>query len=52
MKKERLFIFKNVKHSVVMKLISIDENGKCYLENRDYKGLFYKANIKDLLEIE
>ena len=44
--------FKNIKHSVIMNLISKDENGNCVLENAQYKGLIHKAKWEELEEIE
>ena len=47
----KYYKFKNVKHSVRMKLI--EKNGETWnLENADYKGLFYYAHPKDLEEVE
>ena len=50
--KQKYYKFKDVKFSVIMRLISIDEDGNCELEHWNYKGLFYKANIKDLIEYD
>ena len=44
--------FKNVKYSVIMNLLSIDEEDNCYLENAQYKGLLYKAKLSEIEEIE
>lgn len=44
--------FKNVKHSVIMNLISCDEKGNCVLEHSQYKGLFYEAKVDELEEVE
>lgn len=44
--------FKNAKHSVIMILLMCDANGNCLLENRDYKGLTYKAHLDELEEVE
>ena len=49
---DKYFKFKKVKQSVIMRLISIDENGNCELEHCQYEGLKYKANIKDLEEYD
>ena len=51
MSNEKIYKFKGMKHSVHMKLLSMDENGNCKLENVQYKGLFYKAKRKDLEEV-
>ena len=48
---ERLFKFKNNKHSVIMKLIAIDKDGNCVLQDILYP-IQHEAHIKDLEEIE
>lgn len=52
--KERLFRFKNVKHSVVMRIVKMSDTStgdEVVLENKDYKGLFYKAKFSEIEEI-
>lgn len=44
--------FKNNKHSVIMVLISHDNNGNCVLEHETYKGLIYKARLEELEEVK
>lgn len=46
----KLYKFKKVKHSVVMKLVN-EENGVLKLVNRDYDGLYYYAKMEDLEEL-
>ena len=48
-KKIKIYKFKNVKHSVLMRIIEINTNG-IYLENITYKGLCYKVKSLDQLE--
>ena len=48
--KNSTFKFKNVKHSVTMKFLRVDEDGCWTLENTQYKGLLYKA-FPDELEV-
>lgn len=44
--------FKDNKHSVIMRILSVDEKtGNCLLENKDYP-IQYEANIKDLEKVE
>ena len=53
--KEKLYRFKNVKHSVVMRIIKYTDqfpDGDIWLENKDYKGLLYKAKFDEIEEIE
>lgn len=51
-KKIKIYKFKNVKHSVIMKLIKINEDGIYMLENKDYKGLVYFASPEELEEVK
>lgn len=48
----KYYKFKNVKHSVIMKLLKRHENGLCELENKDYPHLYYEASIDELEEVE
>ena len=49
---DKYYKFKNVKQSVIMKLIQINNDGIYVLENKYYKGLFYKAKPEDLEEVK
>ena len=48
---EKYYKFKNVKHSVVLVFIEELEDGRWLLENKEYKGLTYKAKPEDLEEV-
>ena len=52
--KEMKYMYKNVKYSVKMKLISKNEDGSWTLENDTYKGLLYKVKNpkEELIEVE
>lgn len=54
-RKERLnmkiYKFKHNKHSVAMKLIAMDNDGNCVLQDTQYPIQHY-ANIKDLEEVK
>ena len=48
---EKIYKFKNVKHSVRMKLAhAVGPSGGIFLENADYPGLFYEVKSMDELE--
>ena len=47
----KIYKFKNVKHSVRMKIIKVSQpSGGIWLENVDYKGLLYQVESMDELE--
>lgn len=50
-KENKIYKFKNVKHSVFMKLIEV-RGGNYILENKDYKGLIYIANPEEVEEVK
>lgn len=53
--KEKLYRFKNVKHSVIMRIVNLSDTStgdEVVLENKDYKGLLYKAKFDEIEEIE
>lgn len=52
---DKLYRFKNVKHSVKMRIIKITDqfpDGDVWLENAEYKGIIYKAKFYELEEVK
>ena len=47
----KIFKFKGMKHSVHMRLLSLDKDGIYELENANYGGIFYKAKREELEEV-
>ena len=50
--KEKFYKWKNMKHSVLMKIVKVTEDGKYILENKDYKGLIYVAYPEEVEEVK
>ena len=50
--KEKFYKFKHVKHSVLMRIVKVTDEGKYILENKDYKGLVYVAYPEELEEVK
>ena len=52
--KEMKYMFKNIKHSVTMKLVSKNADGSWTLEHETYKGLLYQVKNpqEELVEVE
>lgn len=50
-KKIKIYKFKNVKHSVFMKLIKEAQDGKLIMENTNYKGLMYIVTPDEVEEV-
>lgn len=51
MPEQKYYKFKNIKHSVRMKIIKTSQpTGGIWLENADYRGLLYQVQSMDELE--
>ena len=48
----KIYKFKKVKHSVLMKLVKVNQDGMYVLENKDYKGLIYIADPSEVEEVK
>lgn len=48
----KFYKFKNLKHSVLMKLVKKNQDGMYVLENKDYKGIVYIASPEELEEVK
>lgn len=48
----KIYKFKKVKHSVLMKLVKVNQDGMYVLENKDYKGIVYFASPEELEEVK
>lgn len=48
------YMFKNMKHSVTMNLVSINADGSWTLEHETYKGIIYQVKNpqEELVEVE
>ena len=52
---EKIYKFKNVKHSVKLKIIKISDtfpDGEIVVENTQYSGLIYKTTFSELEEVK
>ena len=47
----KLYKFKGNRHSIIMKLISVDKDGNCVLQDIHYP-IQHEAHIKDIEEVK
>lgn len=51
---DKIYKFKNVKHSVLMRFLKESGTGRCkkwIMENKDYKGLIYFVKPDEVEEV-
>lgn len=49
---EKIYKFKNNRHSVLMRFVQISGSGRWVMENKDYKGLIYFVKPEELEEVK